>query len=440
MRMQLDCGSKNIRRKLIAASCALLGTSAVLGEEDRGPNPIGPLLEDWQIQSAVAYYREDGRIQAIEPAISAVRQLSDGGEVGLNFSFDSLSGSSPNGALPSRQPQTFASPSAKSFASARHPYTVSPGRLPVDPSYSDARVAGGGDWTVPLTRLTRAIVGGKFSYEDDFYSATVNASVEHDFNDKNTTVALGVNSENDFLQPIGGTPVALSQYNLFEKTGNKSKHGEGLLLGVTQVMTRRWLTQANVSLDRFSGYLNDPYKIVSVLDTSGSPLSYVYENRPDSRTRRSVYLENRLGWSRESAALSLRYMTDTWGVHSETAQLRLRWWNSTRDQYFEPSTRWYHQTAADFYTPWITADTESNSAVSADSRLAAFHAVTVGLKYGIRLSDRLGRFSRETAEFTVRLEYYQQTLHNGTSEPVGLQGLGLYPSLKAGLLEFGFNY
>jgi len=66
--------------------------------------------------------------------------------------------------------------------------------------------------------------------------------------------------------------------------------------------------------------------------------------------------------------------------------------------------------------------------------------VTGGLKYGIRLNDRLGRFSREGAEFTVRLEYYQQTIHDGTPTPIGLQGLDLYPSLKAVLVEFGFNY
>jgi hypothetical protein len=424
----------------MAASCALLGTSAVRAQGERDPNPIGPLLKDWQIQSALAYSPENGRIQAIEPVISAERQFSDGGALSLNFTFDSLSGSSPNGALPSRQPQTFASPSAKSFASARHPYTVSPGGLPVDPSYSDARAAGGADWTIALTRLTRAILGGKFSYEDDFYSGTINASLEHDLNDKNTTLALGLYSENDFLQPIGGTPVALSQYNLFEKTSNKSKHGEGLLLGVTQVINRRWLAQANVSLDRFSGYLNDPYKIVSVLNAAGDPISYVYENRPDSRMRRSIYLENRVGGSRESATLSLRYLTDTWGIHSQTALLRLRWWNMARDQYFEPSVRWYHQNSADFYTPYVTATSGAEAYASADARLAAFHAVTAGLKYGIRLNDRLGRFGRDTTEFTVRLEYYQQTIHGGNAEPVGLQGLDLYPSLKAVLLQFGFNY
>jgi len=43
------------------------------------------LIEDWKFQSALAYYREDGRIQAIEPVISAVRDLSDGGKLAFNF-------------------------------------------------------------------------------------------------------------------------------------------------------------------------------------------------------------------------------------------------------------------------------------------------------------------------------------------------------------------
>ena len=438
--MQLGADAGSVRRRLIAASCALLGSSAARGEQGSVTDQIGRLIEDWKIQSALAYYREDGRIQAIEPVISAVRDLSDGGKLALNFTFDSLSGSSPNGALPSHTPQTFASPSAKSLAAARHLYTISPGRLPADPNYSDARVAGGVDWTLPLSRLTRLSVGGKFSYEDDFYSATVNAAVERDFNDKNTTVSLSVSSENDFLQPIGGTPTPLSDYTLFEKGGHETKRGQGLLLGLTQVMRRNWLSEVNLSLDRFSGYLNDPYKLVSVIDGAGNPVAYVYENRPDSRTRRSVYLENRVGWTRTSVGLELRYMTDTWGIHSDTAQLRLRWWNAGRDQYFEPSVRWYRQSAADFYRPWIAPTAAQENYLSADSRLAAFHALTYGLKYGIKLSDRLGGFGRQGTEFNVRLEYYQQTIQNSPAAPAALQGLDLYPSLKAVLLQIGFNY
>jgi hypothetical protein len=436
--MQLKSDPAGLRRRLIAASCALLTSSAARTQEAPDPGFIERTLKDWQLESALAYYHEDGRIQAVEPVVSASRDYDDGGNISLNFTFDALSGSSPNGALPSRAPQTFASPSAKSFSTARHLYTTAPGQLPVDPHYSDARVAVGADWTLPLTRLSRLTVGGKVSIEDDFYSGTVNAAFAHDFNDKNTTVSFGVNDESDRIQPIGNTPVPLSNYTSFDKEGNQSKNGVGGLFSVTQVMTRNWLTQLNFTADRFSGYLNDPYKIVSVLDPVGNAAGYIYENRPDSRTRRSVFLENRVGGSRTSATLSLRYMTDTWGIRSETAQVHFRWWSPTRQQYVEPTVRWYRQTAADFFQPWLAAaDVADTKYISADPRLAAFHAFTYGLKYGYSLADRL---RRPYSEFTVRLEYYQQTLDINSSVPATLQGLDLYPGLKAVLVQFGFTY
>jgi hypothetical protein len=436
--MQLKTDEAQLRRRLIAASCALLATSAAHSQEAAITGFVQDVLKEWQFESALAYYHEDGRIQAVEPVVSAGRDYGDGGSIGLNFTFDALSGSSPNGALPSHAPQTFASPSAKSFTSAKHLYTTAPGNLPVDPNYSDARVAVGADWTLPLTRLSRLTLGGKVSFEDDFYSGTVNVAVAHDFNDKNTTVSFGVNDESDIIQPIGNTPIPLSNYSAFEKEGNKSKNGIGALLGVTQVMTRAWLTELNFSVDRFSGYLNDPYKLVSVLDGGGNTTGYEYENRPDSRTRRSVFLENRVGWNRASAALSLRYMTDTWGIHSDTAQVHFRWWSPTRQQYVEPTVRWYKQSAADFFQPWLSsADIADTKYISADSRLAAFHALTYGLKYGFGLGDKL---HRPGSEFTVRLEYYQQTLDIRTPVPAALQGLDLYPGLKAVLVQFGFSY
>jgi hypothetical protein len=439
--MQLEAEGSSLRRRLVAASCALLGSApAVRAQTHDLADTVNRALENWQLDAAFAYYHEDGRIQALEPVISATHELSDGGQLALEFTFDSLSGSSPNGALASRQVQTFASPSAKSFAQAHHLYTVSPGSLPVDPNYSDARAALGASWTAPLSRLTRATFAGKFSYEDDFYSASLSAALERDFYDKNTTLSVGVNSENDFLQPIGGAPTALSDYGLFEKNSHESKHGVGLLVGATQVMTRNWITLANISVDRFSGYLNDPYKIVSVLDGAGDPLSYVYENRPDSRTRRSAYWENRVGWSRGSVTADARYMTDSWGIHSDTAQLRLRWWTAGHDRYFEPSARWYRQNAADFFHPFLVESAPLPIDASADFRLAAFHALTYGLKYGYMINDRLGGVGRQGSELNIRLEYYEQTFHSDTSTPAALNGLDLYPRLKAFLLQVGISY
>jgi hypothetical protein len=424
------------RMRLMAASCALLGAGAARSQEAHMAPPDSGLLEDWSVDSALAYYHEDGRIQAIEPVVDVAKVFADGQALNFNVTFDALSGASPNGALTSRSAQTFASPSGK----RQHQYTTAPGQLPVDSDYEDDRIAVGGNWTVPFTRVDQLSVGGKLSAEDDFFSATVNASIAHDFNEKNTTLAFGVDNEFDSIHPIGGAPVPGSDNELAEKqTGGKTKDGVGVLLGVTQVMTRNWLSEFNISLDRFKGYLNDPYKFTSIINNAGATTGYEYESRPDQRTRKSAYWENRVGWSSQvSTALSLRYMSDDWGVRSDTAQLHVRWTLSNRDRYIEPAFRWYRQTAADFYMPFIlNTERPTTGDESSDSRLGAFHALTYGVKYAQRLP---GLGSRSESEISIRAEYYQQTFDERPVVPAGLQGLELYPGLKALLVQIGWRF
>jgi hypothetical protein len=290
---------------------------------------------------------------------------------------------------------------------------------------------------MPWSPVSRWTVGGKVSMEDDFFSFTGDFSGAHDFNQKNTTLSIGVYDENDRLRPIGGEPVPGSDYELAQKRGSPSKNDVGVLLGVAQVMNRYWLAQVNLSADRFTGYLDDPYKILSVIDGGGAAAGYIYEKRPDQRTRESVYVENRIGWERASVALALRYFTDSWKIHSDTARVRFRWWNPDRSQYWEPSFRWYRQTAADFYTPWISGSTVSGTTdASSDSRLAAFHALTYGVEYGVNLRSE----SEQPRKFTVRLEYYRQTIDDRIPAPGPLQSLDLYPGLTAFLAQFGYRF
>lgn len=424
----------NARRRLIAASCALLSAGASRSQEARMASGDSGLLEDWSVDSALAYYHEQGRIRAVEPVVDIAKVFADGQALSFNVTYDALSGATPNGALPSHLPQTFGS------ASGKGGYTTAPGQLPVDPNYHDDRIAVGAEWTVPLTRTDQVSIGAKLSDEHDFSAATVNASIAHDFNDKNTTLSLGIYNEYDSLKPIGGTPVPGSDYALSEKTGGKpTKDGVGSLLGVTQVMSRNWLSEFNISVDRFHGYLNDPYKITSIIDSAGSTTGYEYESRPDQRTRKSGYWENRVAWNPQvSTALSLRYMSDNWGVRSETAQVRLRWQLSNRERYIEPTVRWYHQTAADFYTPFIldTAQLTTTHEAS-DYRLGPFHALTYGLKYAQKLP---GLGSRAESEISVRAEYYQQTFDERMPAIAGLQGLDLYPGLQAFLVQIGWRF
>jgi uncharacterized protein DUF3570 len=139
-----------------------------------------------------------------------------------------------------------------------------------------------------------------------------------------------------------------------------------------------------------------------------------------------------------STALSLRYMSDNWGVRSDTAQLRLHWSLFNRDRYIEPTFRWYRQTAADFYTPFILNSAAPTTGYeSSDSRLGAFRALTYGLKYALKLP---GLGSRDESEISVRAEYYQQNFDERTATPAALQGLDLYPGLKAILVQVGWRF
>ncbi|MDE2293941.1 MAG: DUF3570 domain-containing protein [Gammaproteobacteria bacterium] len=439
------------RRRLVAASCALLSATAAHGQE--ATNAVSDALSNvWHFDTALAYYHENGRVRVIEPIVNFSTTLDDGRTFSGEAVFDSLSGSSPNGALPSNKPQTFASPSGASLSSApttyttssgqlvsepARIYTVQPGALPADPHYQDQRIAVTGTWGLPLSRLTSASVGGTVSYERDFVSLSTNAGISRDFNQKNTTLSLTLTNEFDSVHPVGGAPVPASDYALFRKTGGKTKDGLGATFGITQVMNERWISELNLSVDRFHGYLNDPYKIISVIDPTGNTTGYLYEKRPDQRVRKSIYWENRAAWGRLSMDLSTRYFADDWGVHSDTVNLHVRWWNPGRDRFLEPDVRWYRQSAARFYLPWLDSTAPQIANASSDSRLGAFHAFTYGLKYGARNTDR---YDHTTSEFSVRVEYYRQIVDRRPAAPGALQNLDLYPGLQAILVQVGYKF
>lgn len=447
--MQLKkTGISPARQRLLAASCALLGATAARAQQAQTTRP--DYTGQRTVDATVAYYKEDGRVTSVEPVVNVHWEDGEGSALNVNMTLDVLSGASPNGALTSNRPQTFASPSGSSLSATPTTYTsasgkvtssssavynVAAGALPKDPNYQDRRVAVSAGWQQPLSRLTRLQYGGSVSSEHDFLSLGGNVVLAHDFNEKNTTLSAGINEEVDKIKPIGGTPVAGTDYTQFQKTGNSSKNGTGLQLGVTQVMNRNWISEFNVSADRFHGYLNDPYKILSILAANGDTIGYLFEKRPESRTRRSAYLENRVTGGPLTGTLALRYMTDDWGIHSHTVETNVKLWNGRHDRYLQPTVRWYQQTAARFYMPWLAnSDSRYIDAGSADTRLGAFHALTVGLKYGTRPAQD------SSSEFSLRLQYYHQFLDRRALAPAALQGLDLFPGLKALTLQGALRF
>jgi hypothetical protein len=161
------------------------------------------------------------------------------------------------------------------------------------------------------------------------------------------------------------------------------------------------------------------------------PYLYLYEKRPDSRAKQSLFAEWRHAFDRDSLALNVRYMTDDWGVDSQTVETRYRW-NISERSFLEPHLRYYSQSAADFYRTVLFDGDPLPEFASADYRLADMDAYTIGAKYG-RVTDR--------GEWSVRLEYYRQ---EGTPSPgssVGdLANFELILPTSAVIAQFGYRF
>jgi Protein of unknown function (DUF3570) len=433
---------KSIRFALAAASASLLSG----GTQAKEDNP-------WQVDSALSVYSEsDSRVTAIEPIVAMKKDFGNEHILGLKLTFDSLTGASPNGAIAAKQPQTFTGPSGNQT------YQTDAGETPLDDTFKDTRTALSVNWEQPWGERNRVSLGGNFSSEYDFVSTALNAAIARDFNQKNTTISLGINVESDTIEPVGGTPKPLTTViHTNDKTDSledASKEGKSeskdvtdVLLGITQVINRHWITQVNYSYGTSSGYHTDPYKIVTVVDSTGalvdSPVIagekwYLHEHRPDSRVRHSVYWGNKYHLTEDVIDFSYRYYTDDWGIDSHTFDIRYRY-EFAGNMYLEPRLRWYSQTAADFYQLFLTqgVDTQGDSPTiefaSADHRLGEFTGTTFGVKYGINLS--------RTSEFNIRLEQYKQTNDvNLPSSYTALQGLDLNPDLSATTLLIGYSF
>jgi hypothetical protein len=409
---------KKIAGLLSAATCTLLCT------------PLQAEEGDWDVDSAILYYSEDdGRVEAIEPVISARKDLGDEEAVSFKLVIDSLTGASATGAVPSTQVQTFTRPSGKGT------YEVSPNDTPLDDTFKDTRIAYSMNWEKPIDRNNRRNYGFNVSKEYDFTSLSANALWQHDANQKNTTYSYGVSLEYDEIEPEGDIPDELTSMNdQLKGSSSDTRHIIDLLLGVTQVIDRSSLFQINLSLSEADGYMNDPYKLVSVVDSSsGEPIDQLFENRPDSRSRQSLYSKYKKTLSNNDVfTASYRYMTDDWGVDSNTFDFTYRL-KFSHGYYLQPRFRYYEQSEADFYEYFLVDGESVPGEVSADYRLGEMEATTVGIKFG-REYDRQHSWS-------VRLERYEQTGDSSPSEAIGqLRGQDLYPDVTATIAVFSYAF
>jgi len=430
---------RNIKAALSIATTALLGTSVTTTTSVQAKE-----VDEWQFETAYLLYSEVDRVTAGEVIIAGTKTFENDEILNLKLTIDALTGASANGAVAQPKAQTFTRPSGNGQ------YITPAGDTPLDDTFKDTRLQLNGQWTQPLEDNITTSIGGHLSKEYDYLSLGINGNLAYDFNKKNSTISMGLSYFLDTFTPEGGIPKAFSSMLVgdsnsaewndeFAKTrvgDSENKSTTDILVGFTQVISRRMITAFNYSYSTVDGYLTDPFKVVSVLNSGGFAEDYIYENRPDSRVKQSTFMQAKYHFDESLlnivADVSYRYMWDDWGINSHTIDSRFTI-PVGQTSYFQPHIRYYQQSAADFFKPFVINNQSLGNFVSADYRIGEMTAITVGGKYGLLLNSR--------NELSFRLEYYHQMpTYAGFSLPAALDGLDIAPNVDAIIAQISYSF
>lgn len=411
----------SIHAALATATCAVLSQPAAAA---------APTGDEWVIDSALLFYAEQDRVSVVEPTLSAQKELGDDELLTLRTALDTVSGASPNGATPSNTVQSFTSPSGKSTV------TVAPGETPMF-DFRDLRGSLSADWRKSYTRTLHNTVGASISGETDYLSLGVSDTLSKELNQRMTTLEGGIAFTFDTIKPVGGAPDPLSLYSSpGPETDSDTRQTSELLLGVTQVLSRKTLAQFNLGFSHSSGYHNDPYKLLSVVDgATGETLDYRFESRPDSRSSQTLYGKLVHHFDEDVVHLSYRYFTDDWGIDSHTVDLHYRY-ELGHERYLQPHIRYYSQSAADFFHYSLIDGEPVPEYASADLRLGEMTGTTIGLRYAMPVGE--GKWK---GELSFRVEQMVQEGESHPAEAIGIQqNYDLYPTLNATIVQVGYSF
>lgn len=277
-------------------------------------------------------------------------------------------------------------------------------------------------------------LSGGLSEERDYQSAYGHAGGRFDFNQKLTSLKWGVGYASDrqsavldhdtlgYVTILGFADRVKARDQLRILAGDRQNWSSSL--GLTQVLGKNTLADVNFGYTRSSGFMENPYKGVTVIFVDPERIS-PDPNVPIQGNLRTL-LEQRPGLRNQfafggklvqyvapvDAAMHLGYTFsfDDWGIHSNTfegdwVQPLGSGWTIT------PRIRYYSQGSADFFHPFlisnqaftrlvfnengepriVTFDFEKLPAsFSSDHRLSGFGALSGGVTLNKRLARGIG--------------------------------------------------
>lgn len=150
-------------------------------------------------------------------------------------------------------------------------------------------------------------LNGIYSKESDYRSGTVAGTYSRSLFMNNTSVQLGMVRSWDANSP-----------KVFNWT--KNKNNISYSANVTQIWTKRLISQAIYSYIRETGLLSNPYEVVTI--KQGNETLRLEPAEPDLRIRQAFGTKVNFKLKNDSALhLGLRYYWDNWDVRSLTTSL-----------------------------------------------------------------------------------------------------------------------
>lgn len=220
---------------------------------------------------------------------------------------------------------------------------------------------------------------------------------------RDTTLKLGLNNSDEPDYKVGGysvdvtqevfggmTTVAMGYSRASDKVykhnspdfSDRARHWQ-YRLGLTQILTPRWLATANLEVVSDDGYLGSPYRVARVFGAT------VPERNPRTRTSRAVKFGavGDIG-DRQAVHGEYRYFWDTWAIKAHTLE-------GGYSRYFgdlwlaDAYVRYYKQNAALFYADNATSESQY---LSRNRQLSTYDTVSLGGKLSYDYKRIAGKY------------------------------------------------
>jgi hypothetical protein len=244
---------------------------------------------------------------------------------------------------------------------------------------TERRKAWSAEFSRQLPRVNVAL-GFANSRESDYVSNAWSLNTVTDFNQKNTTLLLGIAGADDDVRV------------LYLRRDEKKRTFD-FIAGVTQLLSPSTTVTFNAAYGRATGFLGDPYRLIQkrneIIPGVFLPIDYA-ESRPHERDKWTAFVSTNHAMAELHAAVeaSYRYYHDGFGTSAHTVEAA--WYQQIGEHLIlRPAIRWYDQSAADFYlislngqsfTPTAFVPNPAGPYYSSDYRLSAFRSYTYGLK------------------------------------------------------------